>query len=306
MLNNLLYSPLADTTDITLIRRYPTEEVVQAWKDIFNIDISAELHGTNSIDLYVCNETGLRFFLPLEKAGSESMYSSLQQFPWYYSDNKWEYERAMEDLKNTSAFLEVGCGKGAFLKIAKEHCIHGEGIELSSCAVTEGRAQGLQVSSKRLEDLLTEGKRYDAICAFQVLEHVQNPKQFLENLQHLMNPGGLLILAIPNGDSYLRLQHSLLDRPPHHVTQWTKSALLSLPRIFPLKLERLIPEPLSSTHIQDYSNSIYLEFHSRSLLHKLALNRLTMPLLNFALSLGRKHLYGHSWYACYKLVGPIS
>lgn len=294
-------SPLTGTSNVSFLKRYPATDLMSSWQSVFNIDIRQDLDDIENIDLYSCNDTGLRFFLPSKSAGGERMYSSLQQFPWYYSTNKWEYERASEDLRNVSNLLEVGCGTGAFLNIAREHGITCDGIEFNSRAICIAQSRGLNVEKLSLEDVFNRGQRYDAVCAFQVLEHVPNPKEFLEQLISLLNPRGTLILAIPNGDSYLRLQQSLLDCPPHHLTQWTRSALLYLPRLFPISLERLIPEPLSQTHIQDYFSSIYLEFHHRSVLHKLTINRFTKHFFVLALRLFRRRIYGHSWYASYRL-----
>lgn len=305
MSRNNVISPLTGSKNTSLINRYSKADLVTSWQSVFNIDIENDLHEIESIDLYSCNDTGLRFFLPLKSAGGEKMYSLLQEFPWYYSTNKWEYDRASEDLRNASNLLEIGCGTGAFLNIAKKQGIKCNGIEFNSRAISAAQSQGLQVEKISLEEVIQRGQRYDAVCAFQVLEHVPNPREFLMQLISLLNPKGILILAIPNGDSYLRLQQSLLDRPPHHLTQWTKLALLSLPRLFPITLERLIPEPLSPLHIQDCFNSIYLEFHHRSVLHKLTLNRFTKHFFIQILRLFRSQIYGHSWYVSYRLNDSI-
>jgi hypothetical protein len=69
----------------------------------------------------------------------------------------------------------------------------------------------------------------------------------------------MLILSVPNRDSFLRHQYNLLDMPPHHMTRWNNKALAYLPRLFPLKLLSLRFEPLAPYHIPGYVDT-YGEF----------------------------------------------
>ena len=72
-------------------------------------------------------------------------------------------------------------------------------------------------------------RRFDVVCAFQVLEHVADPLAFIAEAKARLNPGGLLFIGVPNRESYVgRLRDFPLDMPPHHVMRWSRRALAAL------------------------------------------------------------------------------
>ena len=100
-----------------------------------------------------------------------------------------------------------------------------------------------------------EPNRYDAVCAFQVLEHVAHPRRFLDACVRLLRPGGRLCIAVPNDDGYMgkqRREKASLNLPPHHLSRWGRRTLMSLEGLFPLKVRRIAFEPLSEHHVPEY------------------------------------------------------
>jgi SAM-dependent methyltransferase len=69
-------------------------------------------------------------------------------------------------------------------------------------------------------------RKFDAITLFQLLEHVEDPIAYLKELKAYLNPGGLLIVGVPNSAGPLRhFPEALTDIPPHHVTRWTEHTM---------------------------------------------------------------------------------
>ena len=98
----------------------------------------------------------------------------LQGFPWYYTEKRWEHLAALRDIPLHGVVLDVGCGFGAFLDLVRQerHAL-AKGVDLSASAVEVAQALGRPVIIEdvcRLAD--EEANRYDAVCTFQVLEHV--------------------------------------------------------------------------------------------------------------------------------------
>ena len=161
---------------------------------------------------------------------------------------------ALKDVPQHADVLDVGCGVGAFLDVLRDRReARATGIDLSSEAVAIAQRLGRSAS---LGDLVNavEGRigEFDVVCVFQVLEHVADPRRFLQGCVRLLKPGGRLCVGVPNNDGYLgfqRIEDASLNLPPHHATRWGLRTLRMLERLFPLRLRRLRCEPLARWHV---------------------------------------------------------
>ncbi|MCI0474422.1 MAG: class I SAM-dependent methyltransferase [Ignavibacteria bacterium] len=111
-------------------------------------------------------------------------------------------------LKNTvnnienQKLLDIGCGSGLFLKSCSDAGINGTGIDVSKTALAFARGSfGLDVSAKSVDELLKEGKKFDVITLWHVLEHFLNPVEELVKIRSLLNDNGLLFIEVPNFNS---------------------------------------------------------------------------------------------------------
>ena len=237
------------------LETFEVERVIFAWKSNYDIDVTREFDGLGSFSEIQCKGCGLGFFAPVI-AGSSALYENLKRYHWYYMADKWEFKQALADLQPAEPVLEVGSGSGDFIAQALEKGVEIEGIELSEAAVKAAAQRDLPVRTIDLSDLaaVSPGK-YDAVCAFQVLEHVPNPRKFLESCTELLRVGGVLLLSVPDSNGFI--QHDpddWLNRPPHHASLWSKEVLQALPRMLPLRMRRLRYEPLASYHADWYSS----------------------------------------------------
>jgi SAM-dependent methyltransferase len=231
--------------------------------------------------------------------GSERLYQCLQMLPWYYIPDKWEYQVAIQDLKSCKKILEIGSGPGYFLKKILDHGLQVQGVELNQEAVSKGQKQGIPIEKKELKFLAREHSEcFDGICSFQVLEHTNQPREFIEECLQLLKPGGQLIFCVPNMNSFLQYQYNLLDLPPHHMTRWSTKAFQSLEGIFPIRLEKIRFEPLAEYHINSFLSLYTQQFRYQSLAFKPLLNRMTLPIYKFILKAGARKLFrGQGIYA---------
>jgi SAM-dependent methyltransferase len=110
----------------------------------------------------------------------------------------------LETRRGRSALLDVGCGDGLFLKVARDAGWSVEGIEFSP--------EGARRSSQRLGrpvavgDLASaSGLRgpFDVVTLWHVLEHLVSPTGMLDAARLRLRPGGLLVAAVPNLDNLL-------------------------------------------------------------------------------------------------------
>ncbi|MDJ0744588.1 MAG: class I SAM-dependent methyltransferase [Xenococcaceae cyanobacterium MO_167.B27] len=293
-------SPLTETNNISLIKTIRVDELIQKWKNNFQIDITQELKNYQEIKLYQCNQTRLKFFFPCDIDGSETLYKQLQKFDWFYLPDKWEYNVALNHLKllNCNSILEVGCGVGFFVKACIDSGFVINGIELNKLAVNLAQENKLPVNHITLQEFAQfHPQSMDAICSFQVLEHISDPKSFINNCLKILKSGGRLIVSVPNAESFLKYQYNLLDMPPHHMTQWSEFSFRSLEKIFPVKTEKIIKEPLASYHISGYVDSYKNYLTSSFYPMNLLFNRFSIYFYKKILKAGlRKFLTGQSLY----------
>jgi SAM-dependent methyltransferase len=277
-----------------------TSTLVRAWEQSFNIDISKEISGTDEVLQLHCKLCDICFFSPLRPATS-GVYVKLQSLDWYYMPHKWEHTQAVRDIATEEKVLEVGCGFGDFvshLRTVKKCDV--SGIELNPSAAEIAQSRGLPVVCS---DLKSWGQRlgnmFDVVCSFQVLEHVTDPREFIQDLLAVLKPSGRLILGVPNRLSFLKHQFNVLDLPPHHLTQWSAVTFEFLEKIFPARLVKVAYEPLQAYHV-DGCISAYGESYAQrnGLWGSIIYNRFTRVLSSFLLKQGLGRLFkGQSLYA---------
>jgi SAM-dependent methyltransferase len=109
--------------------------------------------------------------------------------------------------------LEIGCSAGMFMYHAKKHFKEVIGIELDKesayFASNECNCPVLQVP---IDKAPFEPESFDVICAFQVLEHVTDPFNFLVQSLKYLKKNGILYFEFPNRFDVLV---SVYDLPFH-------------------------------------------------------------------------------------------
>ena len=127
-------------------------------------------------------------------------------------------------------WLDVGCANGVFVREAHLAGAEASGVELSQVAVEQAQAMGLDVRCGSLEDI-EEGPTYDCITAFDVLEHVLDPRAFMASISARLKPGGYAALTLPDRSSiFAKLMGSRwwFYIPEEHLHYFTPKTALAL------------------------------------------------------------------------------
>jgi len=104
--------------------------------------------------------------------------------------------------KSTGKILDIGCGTGHFLNEMKRSGWSTTGVEISNKAREYAISRfGLDVFSPESIDSLPDND-YDCITLWHVLEHFHQPFDYLREILRLLKPGGTVLIALPNSDSF--------------------------------------------------------------------------------------------------------
>ena len=127
--------------------------------------------------------------------------------------------------------LDVGCGSGSMLKIAKQLGWDVTGLEIDANAVKAARSQKLNVIEGDFHKLEQFASDFDCIICSHVLEHVHQPLELLVLLAKILKPHGALLLSLPNSKSHVRDKFGIHWRgieAPRHLAIPTLNGLKSI------------------------------------------------------------------------------
>jgi hypothetical protein len=195
------------------------------------------LWGQTTCDVVRCAGCGFCFADPFV-AGDARFYGLAYERSGY-PQWKWEYQRTRDALLELNGrkrldharLLEVGAGNGAFIKqvtpdlIRKDQVLCTEFSEFGRNAIAQ---LGVKCISQDVRELSASGSdgRFDFICMFQVLEHLDRLDDLFVHLSSLATDSAHLFVAVPNGEriEFNELNGALLDLPPNHVGRWNRQS----------------------------------------------------------------------------------
>ena len=228
--------PACDSQYIYQIENIETRKVLRAMQipeSVFSSSREDEDLGAipNTISFYRCKSCGLEFANPMFVADGD-FYAYMQEDMSYYSQ-RWEFHHALKHMPTNSNILDVGCGEGVFLGLAKKQGHHAIGIDFNQTALATAKSKGLEVYNYDLQELHKNvATNFDTVVFFHVIEHLDNLEQFFDDLAHLLPIGASLYFSCPSPIRYSQyLEPALLvgqkefwDYPPHHQTRWNQKA----------------------------------------------------------------------------------
>lgn len=147
-----------------------------------------------------CAHCQMRFCSPRPSAESlTQLYSEVEDV--VYAENEAGRIRtarsALRHINKTGKrLLDVGCGTGVFLHVARDAGYDVTGIEPSIDSSRRAREKGLSIMQGTITDSELEfHEPFDIITMWDVLEHVDSPAEFLSRGASLLREGGELHLS---------------------------------------------------------------------------------------------------------------
>jgi 2-polyprenyl-3-methyl-5-hydroxy-6-metoxy-1,4-benzoquinol methylase len=203
--------------------------------------------------------------------------------------------------------VEVGPGVGTFASAANESGRFSQVITIEPTPELAAacRKRGLSVISKRVEDVSeTEIPPVDILCAFEVIEHLFHPAEFVAHAARLLQPGGLLIISCPNGLGFdiATLGADSLAVDNEHLNLFNPSSLSGLLSKFGLDvIEVNTPGRLDAEFVREAALNGQIDLASQPFLRRVLVDewdRLGWPFQQF---LAANSLSSHMWVAAQRI-----
>jgi len=192
--------------------------------------------------LYECKNCKALFINPLLDEKKLNKYYPISKYlPFYCSKNiirtKNIYDPFYIKLKllqnifpKNSKFklIDLGCGGGYFLYNIKHYFPNADltGVDSNKNAIISLKSVGIDGINESIYNLEL-GKKYDVICAAQVLEHLRKPHIFIKILKELSNKSSIFLIDVPNLGSYSAKKFGKnwvhLDVPRHQINYTYKT-----------------------------------------------------------------------------------
>ncbi len=190
------------------------------------------------IPYFRCRKCQFVFAVPNQ---NPNLANSLEDYETSYiqylkggPEDESNFRALLEWLKQSCGFegkrlLDVGCGSGKWVRFLRKQGIEAFGTEPSRALYEHYLQDEPYFYSLTVDQLLAdpEGNRFNIITALDVLEHVEQPVGFLEDMAQLLNVGGTLFVSTPDLGS---LSAKILGRHWHffnryHLSYFTKETL---------------------------------------------------------------------------------
>ncbi len=165
--------------------------------------------------------------------------------------------------------LDIGCGTGDFLVACDKKEFEVFGVEPNVNAKNIAKQKIIKTDFTIQNSIfdLDINVKYDVITMWHVLEHVPDLEKYISKLKSLLQPNGILIIAVPNYKSYDAKYYkefwAAYDVPRHlwHFSKKSISLLFSkvamqVKFIYPMKLDSFYVSLLSEKYKTGKSNFI--------------------------------------------------
>ncbi len=156
-------------------------------------------------------------------------YLEASEDPTRDTPTRRAFLRSLERLEKTPflperTLMDLGCGRGLFLKLAKDRGWTAQGVDFGKENVAFARqTYGLDVEEA---DIFRKDwkKRYGAVTLWDLLEHVPEPLELLRVVRHLLEEGGVVLAALPRENNV----YSWIAKGVYHASSGKSRRLLEL------------------------------------------------------------------------------
>jgi len=160
---------------------------------------------------------------------------------------------------NAESLLDVGCGTGFFLSHCKEQGWDVTGVEQSDIARKKAEERTDTSIYPSINEVIETGKTFDVITLWHVFEHLFDINKSFEQLKSMLNPHGVLILALPNPcskDAKVYGKEWAAFDVPRHLSHFSPQSIRLLTEKHGMEIKKIIPMKFDACYVSMLSEQI--------------------------------------------------
>ena len=188
----------------------------------------------DKFSLYQCSECQIQFYTPLkdknyEQRDTYKIYEIVtpQIFRGYHK----KFLERNKNFHDKHKILDLGCGTGEFLNELKKRGCEVWGVDLDHNAILLAKKYfNLEnVYAGSFEDFFKNNSllQFDIITIFETIHLLEDPLEFIKNIQKILKPDGKIVLSVPSRQRMMA-ELSAWDLPPYCITRWDSRSISNL------------------------------------------------------------------------------
>ena len=244
--------------------------------NICRIDNTRDIWSNREHRIVQCRRCGLVYANPRQCKDDLNKIYSRDYFLNYYIENRESrleyFHRLFQDMpleKREGRILDVGCGVGFFLKVARDCGWETYGVEPARYAAEFGQKEyGLSIYCGLLGEVHYKDNFFDVVTIWDVLCSVQDPMSILREVFLVLKDGGTVIIKVPNRPSIIFLIARILSlfmnakgllHLPAQIYQFTPKTLSNM-------MERINLKIFQVTYINEVKKKRYAQNRFKNIL----------------------------------------
>lgn len=160
--------------------------------------------------------------------------------------------KLVKEYSGGKKLLDIGCGTGEFIYFCNKMGFDVKGIEPSDKPRSFAKeTYHLNVQEEAYLDNIVDSE-FDVITMWHVLEHVHSLNDRMNKISGILKPGGTLIIAVPNCDSWDARHYGKFWAAydlPRHLYHFSGETMKILAGLHQFKIDKIIPMKLDAYYI---------------------------------------------------------